>query len=166
MVETFLLKKPSYLSLKCNLKSLSLISIKNTPFYREAFNELNYSFGNYYLFEGFVVAEINEGVVYSWEKHGKMVTGEIANLYDQNGEDLIYITNRINNYSVNPLGWLQFFKNNYKLKAYGIVTYTKKGYSNTILEKIFMNINIYRFTSLEEAIEWAKKTRTSVISAS
>lgn len=95
-----------------------------------------------------------------------MVTGEIANLYDQNGEDLIYITNRINNYSVNPLGWLQFFKNNYKLKAYGIVTYTKKGYSNTILEKIFMNINIYRYSSLEEAIEWAKKTRTSVISAS
>ena len=144
----------------------NLKSIKNTPIYKEAFNELNYSFGNYFLFEGFVVAEINEDVVYSWEKHGKIVANEIANLYDQNGEDLIYITNRIHNYSVNPIGWLQFFKNNFRLKAYGIITYTKKGYSNTILEKIFMNINIYRFSTLEEAITWAKKTKTSYIAAS
>lgn len=148
-----------------NKTPVGLKSIKKTPYFKEAFNELNYSFGNYFLFEGFVVAEIHEDIVYSWEKHGKIVASEIANLYDQNGEDLIYITNRINNYPVNPIGWIQYFKNSYKLKAYGIVTYSKKGYSNTILEKLFMNINIYRFSSLDEAISWAKKETTALITS-
>ncbi|ADV48540.1 hypothetical protein Celal_1225 [Cellulophaga algicola DSM 14237] len=132
-------------------------SLKNSPFYKEAFNQLSYSFGTFYLFPGFVVAEINEGVVFSWEDHGKTVTEDIGNLYDENGEGLIYITNRVHNYSVNPIGWLQFYKSKYKLKAYVIVTYSKKGYSNTLLEKLFMSANIYRFTALEKAIEWAKK---------
>jgi hypothetical protein len=134
-----------------------LQNIKNSPYYKEAFNELSYTFGTFYLFAGFVVAEINEDVVFSWEDHGRIVTEDIGNLYDENGANLIYITNRVHKYSVNPVGWLQFYKSKYKLKAYGIVTYSRKGYSNTILEKLFMNANIYRFTALEVAIEWAKK---------
>ncbi|AIZ40781.1 hypothetical protein M666_03870 [Cellulophaga baltica 18] len=134
-----------------------LQKLKNSPYYKEAFNELSYPFGTFYLFAGYVVAEINEGVVFSWEDHGKTVTEDIGNLYDENGSGLIYITNRVEKYSVNPVGWLQYFKSSYRLKAYVIVTYSKKGYSNTLLEKLFMNANIYRYTCLTDAIEWAKK---------
>jgi hypothetical protein len=134
-----------------------LISLKNSPYYKEAFNELVYSFGTYYLFEGFIVAEINEGLVYSWEHHGKQVSIEISNLYENNGDGLIYITNRINNYSVKPSDWLNFYKSKFNLKAYGIVSYSDKGMKNTLIERLFLSSKMKRFKCINEAIEWAKK---------
>lgn len=66
--------------------------LKDTVYYHEAIRELNYPFGNYYLFDGFFISEINEDVIYTWENHGKIVSEEIANLYDTDGSDLVYIT--------------------------------------------------------------------------
>ncbi|WP_041632756.1 hypothetical protein [Maribacter sp. HTCC2170] len=132
--------------------------LKNTPFYHEAFNELNYSFGSFFLFETFIVAEINEDVVFNWEEHGKLASKDISSLYGNNGKDLIYLTNRINQYAVQPSDWLNFYKNSFKLKGYGIINYTKTGYFNNILEKIFTSSNFRSFTSLEDAIIWAKHT--------
>lgn len=131
--------------------------LKNTYHYKEAIKELNYSFGNYYLFEGYVIAEINEDVVYSWEEHGKIVTQDISNLYDNNGSKLIYITNRVNPYNVKPTDWLNFFKNSNSLKGYGIVSYSKASFQTAILEKLFVKCNILRFVSLSSAISWAKE---------
>lgn len=132
--------------------------LKNSLYYHEAFNELNYSFGNYYLFENFIVAEINEDVVYNWEEHGKIVSDDISSLYENNGMDLIYLTNRINAYAVQPSDWLKFYKNSFKLKGYGIINYTETGYFNSILEKIFTPSTFRNFTSLEDAIAWAKQS--------
>lgn len=137
-------------------KYRSLDKLKNSTYYKEALHELNYSFGDYYLFENFVVSEINEDVQYTWKNHGKKVVEEIFALYDNNGESLIYITNRINNYAVMPTGWITFFKDNYQLKGYGIVCYTQKGYENALLEKTFLKTKVKPFRSLNEAIEWAK----------
>jgi len=134
-------------------------SVKDSPFLSEAFYELNYSFGTYYLFDSFIVAEINEDVIYTWEEHGKIVVEDIIrDLYNNNGKELIYITNRINNYAVKPSDWIKFYANNFTLKGYGIVNYSKRSYFNSILEKIFANTCFKNFTSLEEAIIWAKKT--------
>ncbi|MBU2995721.1 hypothetical protein KO500_04720 [Cellulophaga baltica] len=130
-------------------------SLKNSPYYKEAFNELVYPFGSYYLFDGFVVAEINEDVIYSWEHHGKQITQEISNLYENNGDGIIYITNRIYNYSVKPSDWLKFYKNNFNLKGYAIVSYSEKGKKNSLLERLFMNSKMKRFTCINSAIEWA-----------
>ena len=133
-------------------------SIKDSSFLHEAFYELNYSFGNYYLFDSFVVAEINEDVVYTWNDHGKVVVEDLSNLYENNGESLIYITNRINDYAVKPSDWIKFYKNNFNLKGYAIVNYSKRGYFNSLLEKIFASTTSFvNFSSLDEAIIWAKK---------
>ncbi len=131
-------------------------SIKNTPLYQEAIQELNYSYGNFYLFENFVVGEINKDVVFSWKDHAKAVVEEISDLYDQNGEDLVYISNRIHPYSVIPSDWLNFFKHSYSLKGYGIVSYTPKGILNSLLEKLFLRGKLRSFDNLTEAISWAK----------
>ncbi|QLG47250.1 hypothetical protein HYG79_09275 [Costertonia aggregata] len=131
-------------------------NLKNTSYYREAIHELNYAFGNYYLFDGYVVAEIHEGVVYNWEDNGRKAAEDILSLYDNDGSNLIYITNRINNYCVKPADWLHFFRNSYKLKGYGVITYSKASFKNVILEKLFVRSKIVRFTSLEDAIFWAK----------
>ncbi|WP_232622875.1 hypothetical protein [Pareuzebyella sediminis] len=130
--------------------------LKDTSFYGEAIHEITYSFGNYYLFDGFVVAEINEDVVFTWEQHGKIVTKDLTDLYDTNGDNIVLITNRINPYSVKPADWVHFFKHSYKLKGYAIVTYSHPSYLNALLEKLFLNTLFKRFRSLNNAIEWAK----------
>ena len=128
--------------------------LRDTPYYHRAIHEINYSFGNFYLFDTFIVGEIHENVHISWKDHGKMIAEELSNLYDNNGKDLVYISNRANDYSLVPTDWKKFFKLSYNLKAYGIVSYTKTGYFNAMLERMFVNTKLRWFNSLEEAIAW------------
>jgi len=144
-----------------------LKSIKQTVFYRQAIHELEYSFGTFYLFDGFVVGEINAGVTFTWDNHGKKVANDISELYDSNGENIIYISHRINDYSVVPTDWMKFFKyGKFKLKGYLVVSYTKIGYTNSLLEKLFFNTKLIRFTSLDKAIDWAKTKKNQEYSNS
>ena len=128
--------------------------LRDTPYYHRAIHEINYSFGDFYLFDTFIVGEIHENVHISWKDHGKMIAEELSNLYDNNGKDLVYISNRANDYSLVPTDWKKFFKLSYNLKAYGIVSYTKTGYFNAMLERMFVNTKLRWFNSLEEAIAW------------
>lgn len=129
--------------------------IADTPFYKNAFQELNYSFGDFYLFEDFVVAEIKEGVVFNWEDHAKQVVEEIVNLYEDNVDNIVYISNRVHTYSVVPSDWLRFFKYSYSLKGYAVVSHGKR----PILEKLFMKATMKNFVSLDKAIKWAYDLR-------
>lgn len=136
-------------------------SLKNSPYYHEAFNEIVFDFGTFYLFDGFIIAEINEGVVFTWDNHAKIASQEILDLYNSNGSDIIYISNRVNNYSVMPSDWVKFFKNNFRMKGYAMVNYTKSGHVNSLLEKLFIGHKSKRFNSLEYAIQWAKSKAAS-----
>lgn len=128
--------------------------LRDTPYYHRAIHEINYSFGDFYLFDTFIVGEIHENVHISWKDHGNMIAEELSNLYDNNGKDLIYISNRANDYSLVPTDWKKFFKLSYNLKAYGIVSYTKTGYFNAMLERMFVNTKLRWFNSLGDAIAW------------
>lgn len=130
--------------------------LKDSVFYHEAIHEINYPFGDFYLFDGFVIAEVYEGVTFTWDNHGKKVVEDIAYLYDTNGDDIILISNRINPYSIKPTDWRKFFKNRYTLKGYAVVSYSKIGNSIALLERLFISTKSKRFNSLENAIEWAK----------
>lgn len=132
-------------------------SLRETVFYGEAFQELKYSFGNYFLFDRFVVGEVNEDVVFTWEDCGKKLVEDLTHLYNNSGEDIVFISNRIHKYPVMPSDWIKFFKHSYKLKGYGIVSYTKAGFLNAMLEKLFMPTKFKRFRSLDKAIAWAKE---------
>ncbi|WP_339707674.1 hypothetical protein [uncultured Kriegella sp.] len=136
-------------------------SLKNSPRYKEAIQELNLPFGNYYLFDGFVVAEVYEDIIYTWEDHGKKASTKILELYDSDGSDLVFITNRINNYSCKPTDWMNFFRFSNKLKGYGIVSYSQSGHYNALLEKLFVQTTTERFSNLENAIAWAKNLSDS-----
>jgi len=138
-----------------------LKKLKDTPFYNRAIHEINYSFGDFYLFDTFVVGEFHENVHVTWKEHGRLLAKEICNLYDSNGKDLIYISNRVNDYSLVPTDWKNFFDLSYKLKAYGIVSYTKTGFFNAMLERMFVNTKLRWFDSLENAIEWVGKNSNS-----
>ncbi|MBQ4822598.1 hypothetical protein [Aquimarina sp. MMG016] len=136
--------------------------VKESSFYKDAIQELKYPFGIYYLFDGFIIAEINEGVLYTWDYHGKIVAADIAELYENDGRDIVYISNRIHSYAVKPSDWIKFYSNNYKLRAYAVVSNTKRGRLNMLIEKLFMKNRIQSFDNLTDAISWAKSLAPKV----
>jgi hypothetical protein len=131
-------------------------SIKETSLYQEVLKELNYSYGDVFIFNGYVVSEINEGIVFTWDAHAKKITKDISCFLGTDGSDLIYISNRINPYSIQALDWLKYFKNSYSLEGYYVVGHEKSSVINTMFENLFFKSKIRRFTSLYEAIEVAK----------
>ena len=110
-------------------------------------------FGIFYFFDGLVISEINEGVVFNWGMAQKII--DIA--YEVLGRDkpIAYISNRVNNYSVIPMDWLKFYKNRHQLEFYSVVAYNKNGFSSIVLERMFFRNNIRQFSNLEEAVEWS-----------
>lgn len=134
-----------------------MISIKETNTYSKVLKEFNYSFGTIYVFEGFLVSEINEGITVSWEHHGKHIVNDVFAFLGTNGNDLVYISNRVNQYSVIPSDWLKFKNNNYFLKDYCIVSQTKMGKLSWLVENLFLSNKIKRFNCIYRAINWAQK---------
>ncbi|HMR15648.1 MAG TPA: hypothetical protein PKD13_04120 [Mariniflexile sp.] len=131
-------------------------SIKETYFYNEVIKELIYPFGNIFIFQGFVVSEINRGVIFNWEDHGKIITEDIACFLGTNGGDLIYISNRIHPYSVFVTDWFKFFNNSYSLKSYFIVSQNAIGIVNSLIENLFFSTKIKRFRNIEMAVNYIK----------
>ncbi|NAS12513.1 hypothetical protein [Poritiphilus flavus] len=139
-------------------------SVRDTVFYGRALNELNYPFGDFFLFDSFIIAEIHEDVLFNWEEHGKRITEDLSNLYENDGRDIVYISNRIHSYNVMPADWIKFFRNSYKLRGYAIVSYSRASYLNALLEKLFVPTRFRRFRSLDWAISWATElSRASVV---
>ncbi|MDN3492392.1 hypothetical protein [Winogradskyella bathintestinalis] len=134
-----------------------MVSIKQTCWYNEVLTELNYKFGNVFIFGGFVISEINEGVCFSWENHGKLIVDDVIKVTKNESSDLIYISHKINSYSVDPWGWLGFFRSNFNLNGYGVIGYTSHSFVNTVIESLFFKHKINRFSNLETAINWAKE---------
>lgn len=111
-------------------------------------------YGVYYFLKDYVIAEIHQGVIYAWDSAQEVIKAA----HEHYGENLniCYITNRINKYSINPTDWLKFFNTKNNLNGYAIVSYTKNGWINSLIEKMFLKTKVERFTNLSDAIEWAK----------
>lgn len=129
-------------------------SIKETILYNRVLKELNYSFGNVFIFDGFVVSEINRGVNFNWNEHAQIIVEDVACYLGTDGSDIIYISNRIHSYSVIASDWIKFFKHSYHLKSYFIVSNSHLGILNSMIENLFFNNKIKRFNSIETAINY------------
>lgn len=112
-------------------------------------------YGSFFFFDDFIISEINEGVLFNWEKAKKVIDLAYAH-YGPNPE-LVYISNRINSYSVVPQDWLKFFSNKHPLVAMAVVAKSKKSTINLKMEKLFFFSNIKKFNDLEEAIAWSRQ---------
>lgn len=134
-----------------------MISVKQTNLYSEVLKELNYSFGNVFIFNGFIISEMNQGINISWSNHAKQIVEDVSCYLGTDGSDIIYISNRINSYAVMAADWLKFFKSNYYLKAYYIVSNNPTSKINFVVENLFFKNKIKNFNSLYEAVNWAKK---------
>ncbi|GAA4808918.1 hypothetical protein [Litoribaculum gwangyangense] len=114
--------------------------------------KLEFPFGNYYLLEKFVVAELFEGVHFDWEKT-KLLIGRIVDFYGENPK-IGFISNRINHYSIDPQNWLKWEKEYGFVVASAIVIYNSSNLMNASIEKKFANRRIKSCQSITEAIDW------------
>ena len=62
-----------------------MISVKETDFYSEVLKEFNYSFGDVFIFDGFIVSEIKQGLSFSWDNHGKLIVDDVTVYLGTNG---------------------------------------------------------------------------------
>ncbi len=133
-----------------------MLSLKETQFYTDVLKELNYPFADVYIFEGYVISEIKEGIVFSWDDHAKRITEDVTSFTKTDGSNLVYLSHRIHSYSLKPMDWLHFYKNSFSLKSYGVIGYNSFSFLNTVIENLFFNKKIRRFNDLETAIQWAE----------
>lgn len=140
-------------------------SIKTSNLYNHILKEINYPFGDVFIFDGYVVSEIKNGVVFTWENHAKQMAQDVADYFGTDGNDIIYISNRINTYSIMATDWLKFFKNSYSLKGYYVVGSNINATINLIFENLFFTSKIKRFEKIEAAVLEAKEASCDLISA-
>jgi len=115
-------------------------------------HKLEMPFGNYYLCEKFIVAELFEGTHFDWPKAEKLIN-ELLNFYHEDAK-IGFISNRINQYSVDPQNWVKLEKNYTLIVASAIIMYNNLTLMNASIEKQFAKQSIKRCTNLKEAIDW------------
>ena len=114
-------------------------------------HSLNY--GTFYFFDDFVISEINEGVVFDWDKAIEVIElGE--RFYGVKNYKANYISNRIHDYSVKPQDWLKFFKLDKQFKTFTVVSYRKLGFINLQIERLFYRHTIHSFDNLLQAVNY------------
>ncbi|MGY0392312.1 hypothetical protein ACW5R3_07145 [Bizionia sp. KMM 8389] len=121
-------------------------------------HKVTFSFGTFYLCDKFVIAEHNEGVHFDWIK-----IQQIADFLIKFYGPLIkigHITNRINNYSVDPNLWRKFNNTYGFIIASAIVVYNEFALRNAHLEKNFSKNSIKTYSSIEEAIFFMQNLKT------
>lgn len=130
-----------------------MISVTSLELYKKVLKEHTYDFCKVYMFKNFVVTECFQGVSVNWEDT-KVMVKDITTFYNSNGSNVVYISNRINSYSIVASDWLKFFKNGYSIKSYCIVSKNKAGLLNLMMEKLFFKKKIKHFSSLFEALNY------------
>ncbi|WP_412984498.1 hypothetical protein [Pontimicrobium sp. IMCC45349] len=132
-------------------------SVKHTELYKEALIELNYDYADVFVYEGFVIVEFAEGLVFNWDDYGQTMVKDVCDYLDTNGGDLVYISHRINNYSVKATDWMKLYSLNYDVRANAVVGYKPNSFLTTVIENLFLKNKIKRFNSLIDAVNWVKQ---------
>ncbi|MEW7292665.1 hypothetical protein [Aquimarina sp. 2304DJ70-9] len=111
--------------------------------------------GSVYFYENFVVTEINEGIVFNFEKATKLF--QLGKHYYGNKTPFVYISNRINSYSFEPTAHMKSKELFPNLKGVAVVIHNPVSHKVAELEKAFLSKPSEIFYTLENAIEWVEK---------
>jgi len=122
---------------------------KDTKFSKKLpYKVIQLDFGTFYLLDKLVIAEVNEGIHYSWEQEHELYL-ILINHYKKG-----HISNRINSYSIDTDIWSKFVNEYDFVVASAIVAYNDYSYINATIEKDFSKKSLKRCNSLEQAIDW------------
>lgn len=127
--------------------------VKELSYFNNIREVREFEFGVFYFFDAFVISEINSGVFFKWKMAKKAIKAS-KEFYGEN-QPIVYISNRINNYTVTPADWLKFYANRNQLAYYSVVGSTTGSLSSTMLEKLFFKGSLKQFDDLGKAIAWS-----------
>ena len=131
------------------------MKIEDSKHIKRDHKKVEMPFGNFYFFNEFLLSELNQGIHFSWDKVQKVA--KLASEYYGSENQVVYISNRVNSYSIEPQSWLKFDKEYKFFKASAIIAYDIKGGLSVVLEKLFSQKKIKKFNDLDSAIDWALK---------
>lgn len=114
--------------------------------------KIEFSFGNFYLCNHFIISEINEGIHFDWDKILELIGA--AQDYYSLGIKIAYISNRVDAYSFEPQLWQKFQYEFDFITAIATVAYSNFGHINASIEKQFTTKSLKRCDNLDEAISW------------
>ncbi len=112
-----------------------------------------FDFGIFYYFDGLVISEMKEGVIFDWNMAEKAVIAA-QEIFGEN-HPIAYISNRINSYTVAPADWIKFYNHRQKLSFYSVVGSTQGNFASIVLERMFFQNSIHQFTDLQQAIDFS-----------
>jgi len=129
---------------------------KDSPFSKSiTYEEVILDFGSYYQFDNFFIMEVNEGEHFDSSKLNQLLNSLRAH-YGHH-KTLAYIANRVNAYSIDPILWSYFDKDDSILIAASIVSYRDSTFLSANIEKQLASIPMKRALSLDEAINWVQQ---------
>ena len=103
------------------------------------------------FYDKYVIAKINEGVHLD-HQHNEALIEVIEDYYNK---PFVYITHRVNSYSVDPNVYPRATRVNY-LKGFAVVSEKYQAKINAQIEQMFFGKPFEIFTELDDAIKWAK----------
>ncbi|WP_298761195.1 hypothetical protein [uncultured Psychroserpens sp.] len=115
-------------------------------------DQIKLDFCDVYLYENYMVVTVNTGVNIT-VKHNVILT-DIADSHFKN-KPFVYITHRINSYSVDPSVYKETSKIT-NLVGFCVVSTNFMAKSTAQIEKLFLNKPFEIFDTLPEAFNWAQ----------
>lgn len=128
---------------------LSLITQKK----QNIVTTLETEIGRFEYYHNCVVGQVNEGVHVTFDtaieplQVGAQVFGY--------GKDFVYISHRVNSYSIDPTGYYEAARMFPNFKGLAIVAKNKRRRMLANLERLFMKQPIKVFDNLADALTWA-----------
>ena len=108
--------------------------------------------GDVSFYKNFVVVEIKEGLVFNYETAKELL--DLGKMYYGSKTPFVYISNRKNSYSFNPLAHDKTTRMFPNLAGYAVVAYNSINEEIAIMEQSFFDKPKNIFENLNNAISW------------
>lgn len=126
------------------------ISSHNLPAEFRLTRIMEMEIATYFFYGNIVIVEAKEGILLSYKKDFSVLLNAL-NITDSN--PWVYIANRINSYSIQPMDY-KYLNKIPTLKAMAVVNYSEAGHLNAGLEAKFCKKPFQVFYNLTEAVIW------------
>ncbi len=112
--------------------------------------------GTFHYYDNLMISELKEGIIVDLDVVLE-VTNKLTNKYYGTTIPFVYISNRVNSYSIQPTVHIDAKKLAPNVKGYAVIG--KKPFHAQILEieKLFLDIPAKIFDNLTDAVAWANK---------
>ena len=113
---------------------------------------IKFDFCEMRIYDYYTVVVMNEGVTITPEHNQVLIN--VVDTYFKN-KKFVYITHRLNSYAVDPAIYFETSKIE-NLAGFAVVSNDYKAKSNAEVEKLFLTKPFEIFSTLDEAVSWAK----------